>query len=97
MEAAPGQGLEVWVALAEDGLSSEVKRGENAGRRLSHAAVVRALATLPAPRPAEGGFVTEARLKLAPGWKREKLRAVAVLQAAGGPVSGVTAVALVSQ
>jgi len=42
----------------------------------------------------DGGFVSEARLKLGPGWKREHLRAVAVLQAPGGPVRGVAAVAL---
>jgi hypothetical protein len=97
LEKAPAQGLELWTALAEDGLSSDVKRGENAGRRLSHAAVVRTVATLPTPKAEEGGFVSETRLKLAPSWKREKLRAVAVLQAPGGPVSGVAAAALASR
>ncbi len=94
---APSQGLQLWAALAEDGLSSEVKRGENVGRTLSHTAVVRTLATLPAPTPADGGFVSEARLKLSSGWKREKLRAVAVLQAPSGPVSGVAAVELATR
>ncbi|MDY7232628.1 DUF1223 domain-containing protein [Hyalangium rubrum] len=93
-ETAPAEGLELWAALAEDGLSSEVKRGENAGRKLVHAAVVRTLASLPAPKAAEGSFVSEARLKLAPGWKREKLRAVVVLQAPGGAVRGAAAVEL---
>ena len=97
MDSAPAQGLELWAALAEDGLSSDVKRGENAGRKLSHAAVVRTVAALPAPKPEEGGFVSEARLKLAPGWKREKLRAVAVLQAPAGQVSGVAAVEVASK
>jgi hypothetical protein len=96
-ETAPAQGLELWAALAEDGLSSDVKRGENVGRKLSHAAVVRTRVTLPAPKAEEGGFVSEARLKLASGWKREKLRAVAVLQTPGGPVSGVAAVELASK
>jgi hypothetical protein len=94
MDTAPAQGLELWAVLAEDGLSSEVKRGENAGRKLAHAAVVRTLATLPAPKAADGGFVSEARLKLGSGWKREQLRAVAVLQAPGGAVRGLAAVAL---
>jgi hypothetical protein len=96
-EAAPAPGLELWAALAEEGLSSDVKRGENAGKKLSHAAVVRTLATLPAPKASEGGFVSEARLKLAPGWKREKLRVVAVLQAPGGPVSGVATAELAAK
>ncbi|KFE60609.1 DUF1223 domain-containing protein [Hyalangium minutum] len=91
-EAAPAPGLELWAALAEEGLSSDVKRGENAGKKLSHAAVVRTLATLPPAKASEGSFVSEARLKLAAGWKRDKLRVVAVLQAPGGPVSGVASV-----
>jgi hypothetical protein len=91
---APAQGLELWAALAEDGLSSDVKRGENVGKKLSHAAVVRTRVVLPAPKASEGGFSSEARLKLAPGWKRERLRAVAVLQTPGGPVSGVAATPL---
>jgi hypothetical protein len=94
MDTAPAKGLELWAVLAEDGLSSEVKRGENAGRKLAHAAVVRTLATLPAPKATDGGFVSEARLKLGSGWKREHLRAVAVLQAPGGAVRGVATVAL---
>jgi hypothetical protein len=94
MDTAPAKGLELWAALAEDGLSSEVKRGENAGRTLAHAAVVRTQVTLPAPKAMDGGFVSEARLKLGSGWKREHLRAVAVLQAPGGPVHGVAAAAL---
>ncbi len=96
-EKAPARGLELWAALAEDGLSSDVKRGENAGRKLAHAAVVRTMVTLPAPKAEEGGFVSETRLKLAPGWKREKLRAVAVLQAPAGPVSGAAVVELASK
>lgn len=96
-EKAPARGLELWAALAEDGLSSDVKRGENAGRKLAHAAVVRTMVTLPAPKAEEGGFVSEARLKLEPGWKREKLRAVAVLQAPAGHVSGAATVELAAK
>jgi hypothetical protein len=96
-ETAPAHGLELWAALAENGLSSDVKRGENAGRKLAHAAVVRTMVTLPTPKAEEGGFISEARLKLAPGWKREQLRAVAVLQAPAGPVSGAAAVELASK
>jgi hypothetical protein len=96
-EKAPAPGQELWVALAEDGLSSEVKRGENAGRRLAHAAVVRTLEVLPELKAEPGGFVSEARLKLGAGWKRDKLRAVAVLQVPGGPVSGAAVVELAAR
>ena len=36
-------GVELFVAITEDGLSSQVLRGENAGRTLAHEAVVRSL------------------------------------------------------
>ena len=39
---APG-GADVFLAVIEDGIVSDVTRGENAGRRLAHAAVVRDL------------------------------------------------------
>jgi hypothetical protein len=41
--AAPG--ADVFLAVVEDGLASDVTRGENAGKRLSHAAVARELVT----------------------------------------------------
>lgn len=95
LDSAPPPGTELWAALTEDGLSSQVTRGENQGRTLEHAAVVRAQVALPAPRAdGAGGFVSETRVPLKPGWKREALRAVGVLQERGGPVRGAAAVAL---
>lgn len=41
----PNDGARLSFALVEDGLVSDVKRGENAGRTLRHEAVVRALVT----------------------------------------------------
>jgi hypothetical protein len=41
--ASDRRGTRVFVALTEDGLASEVKAGENAGKRLTHDHVVRAL------------------------------------------------------
>src|SRR5438105_11099868 len=35
--------VEIFLAITEDALTSEVARGENAGRRLIHAGVVRSL------------------------------------------------------
>ena len=71
-------GSEIWLALTEDGLASEVLRGENGGRRLLHAAVVRRLQKL---GPAQD---TAVALDLPAGWRREGLRAVVVAQAPGG-------------
>lgn len=93
LDAAPPPDTELFVALTEDGLSSQVTRGENAGRTLSHAAVVRAWEPAPALKAGTGGgFASEVRLKLAPAWKREHLRAVAVLQETRGPVRGLASV-----
>lgn len=39
-------GADVVLAVVEDGLSSDVTRGENAGKKLPHAAVARALAAV---------------------------------------------------
>jgi hypothetical protein len=38
--------LELWIAVTERGLQSDVQAGENSGRRLQHAAVVRSLRNL---------------------------------------------------
>ncbi len=47
--SAPGApaGSRICLALAEDGLVSDVKKGENAGRKLTHDGVVRAFAVVP--------------------------------------------------
>lgn len=70
---------EVLLALTETGLSSQVGRGENAGRLLRHAAVVRALRPL-GSLAADGIFAITAPLQLNPAWKTANLRAVVLVQ-----------------
>ncbi|TPG72185.1 DUF1223 domain-containing protein [Hymenobacter nivis] len=67
----------VLLAITETGLATQVGRGENAGRLLRHAAVVRALRPL---GPARGPATFSAPLALLPGWKTENLRAVVLVQ-----------------
>ena len=69
--------LDVLVFLTEDGLTSNVKFGENAGRTLHHDAVVRAMYPLGRLSP---GATLQAHGPLAPGWRRDALRAVALVQ-----------------
>ena len=72
--------LELWIAVTEIGLETDVPRGENARRRLRHAAVVRSLeqvATLDGPVP--DPYSTHATVAIAPEWKRSNLRIVAFL------------------
>jgi hypothetical protein len=82
---------EVWLALAESGLETEVARGENAGRRLIHAAVVRSferVGTFESGRPFAATYRVEPRRE----WRREALEAVVVVQEpAMGRVLGVAA------
>jgi hypothetical protein len=70
--------IDVVIAIAEDGLASAVKRGENSGRTLTHSAVVRRLE--PIGTLDRDTFAGEGQWKLAPGWNRANLRVVAFLQ-----------------
>ncbi|MCA1652559.1 MAG: DUF1223 domain-containing protein [Acidobacteria bacterium] len=70
--------IDILVALAEDGLTSVVKRGENSGRTLPHVAVVRRVEKTGALDA--NGFVAQGEWRLDPAWRRKNLRAVAWLQ-----------------
>ncbi|MDO7845085.1 DUF1223 domain-containing protein [Hymenobacter sp. M29] len=72
----------VELALTETGLSSQVGRGENSGRLLRHAAVVRAWRTLGSVG-ADGTFTATAPLNLDAAWKTANLRAVVLVQETG--------------
>jgi hypothetical protein len=60
-------------------LLSNVSRGENAGHRLTHTAVVRWLRTIGKTRAGEA-FTAEVHVPADPAWKVDNLRAVAFLQ-----------------
>jgi hypothetical protein len=80
IDALPAKAVdaEVLLAIAESKLESSVDRGENAGRRLRHTAVVRRLTVLGPLQTVP--FSTSASLRLNPAWKRENLRAVVFIQ-----------------
>jgi hypothetical protein len=80
-EAKQRDPAEVWLAITETGLHSAVKRGENAGEELHHAAVVRTIRKIgEAKRGEEISFRGEVNVPLEPEWKRENLRAVVFVQ-----------------
>jgi hypothetical protein len=82
----PTAGDEAFVLLVvtESNLSTDVARGENAGRKLTHAGVVRRLTTLGGLASAQGGkFDAEAVVSVEKGWRRENLRAVVFAQERG--------------
>jgi hypothetical protein len=77
-KVSDGDDADVLLAITEGGLSSDVARGENAGRKLGHVGVVRRLTKL--GELGAGTFSTEASVVLDKNWRRENLRAVVLLQ-----------------
>jgi hypothetical protein len=76
-----GDTAEVLLAVAESELHSSVARGENAGRKLSHAAVVRYLSVLGNVDAEDGKTLTTSSvINLSGNWKRSNLRAVVFVQ-----------------
>jgi hypothetical protein len=70
----------LFVAIAEDNLSSDIRDGENSGRNLTHLSVVRRL--IGAARiPAESSeFEFKQGIQLEPDWKRENTKLVVFVQ-----------------
>lgn len=79
--SARGGVAEVYLAITETGLHSDVKRGENAGHELQHAAVVRSMRKIGEAKPdRDVSFSAEANIPVRPEWKRENLKAVVFVQ-----------------
>lgn len=79
-----GEAVNVLLALTESGLASDVARGENSGRKLTHVGVVRSLKPLGGLPEAPGtSFKAETEVAVAKGWRRENLRAVVFAQERG--------------
>jgi len=72
---------DVYLAITESELESQVLRGENAGRRLRHAPVVRSFGIIGRidPSGSNVGQISNT-LRLPREWKRENLRAVVFVQ-----------------
>jgi hypothetical protein len=79
VDGAPNQS-ELWVAITEDGLSTDVKGGENGGRRVLHGAIVRALQRVGS---LDRRFAAETEVRISKDWTRERLRIVAFVQERG--------------
>jgi len=76
-----GDTVDLLLAVTESDLSSNVLRGENAGRRLNHRTVVRRLGLIGSAKAKQGAsFSAQSTVTLAKGWKPENLRAVVFLQ-----------------
>jgi hypothetical protein len=74
--------VEVFVAIAENGLINAAKRGENGGSKLRHSAVVRLSRKVGQVDPkSPDQFTGETTLQLSPDWKRDQLQVLAFSQA----------------
>lgn len=81
---AEGEAADVLLVVTESGLASEVARGENSGRRLTHVGVVRSLRALGGLPAAPGeSFKAETEVPVEKGWRRENLHAVVIAQERG--------------
>ena len=84
------------LAITEDNLSTQVGSGENGGRTLHHAAVVRELRQVGTLK--DGAIETTVPLKLEKDWKRNDLHAVVFVQnGPSGKIAGAASVALADQ
>ena len=77
--ATRGDTTQVFLAVAENMLHSQVKRGENAGRALEHDGVVRQLTKI-AKADDESGFSSTIPIPARHEWNRANLRAIVFVQ-----------------
>jgi hypothetical protein len=70
----------VFLAIAENDLSTDVKRGENGGKILTHTAVVRNFKTIGSITAEDKGFETETIFQTPAAWKRKNLKLVVFVQ-----------------
>jgi hypothetical protein len=92
VKAENGKG-KVYLAVTEDGLSSEVKGGENGGRTLHHAGVVRELRTIGSL--SKGDFQKKVEVPLKHDWNPANVKLVVfVQQGDSGPILGATSLSM---
>jgi hypothetical protein len=87
-----GDTAELMLAITESGLRSNVSRGENRGRKLTHTAVVRKLAGLGS---LSGSTNSKTTVRLEKQWNRSGLKVIVFVQErASRRVLGATSVSL---
>ena len=78
--AARGDRADIILVVTESGLTTDVKRGENRGKVLKHAPVVRYLATIGQVAVDGATAAAAADIPLAADWQRDRLAVVAFVQ-----------------
>ena len=89
---------DVFLAVTEDGLVTQVRRGENGGRQLRHSAVVRSLTRVGTVPAGSQPWSTTSKLRLSSDWNPGRSRIVAFAHdQATRKILGATAVKLTSK
>jgi hypothetical protein len=79
--SAAREPADVWLAVTEQGLQTAVKAGENAGKDVQHAAVVRSFHKIGSLSTKDSStFDVHQEVKFKSNWKRENLRIVVFVQ-----------------
>lgn len=85
----------VFLAIAEDNLSTNIKGGENSGRKLDHTSVVRELKSVGMITADQNKFDGAFAVQLQPNWKKENLKFVVFVQENGSrKILGVNRISL---
>jgi hypothetical protein len=72
---------EIWLAITESGLASSVNAGENAGRNLRHAPVLRSLHKIGvANAKNDSAFESSQNLRFKSSWNRQNLQLAVLIQ-----------------
>ena len=86
VQTPAGERPKVLLAITEDGLSTAIGKGENSGRTLQHAAVVRQLREV--GKVVNGQFEANVDIAAHPDWNPAKLKAVVLVQQPTGKILG---------
>jgi hypothetical protein len=91
---------EVWLAITESGLASSVDAGENAGKNLHHASVLRSLHKIGVANPKnDSAYESSQKVKFKSAWNRQNLlvavfiqekKSMHILGAAALPISTIS-------
>ena len=78
--ATAGHAAQVYLAITENMLQSDVKHGENSGRALKHDGVTRQLSVIGKIDPGAPGFSSTVPIHAEQTWNRANLRAIVFVQ-----------------
>ena len=70
----------IWFVVTEDNLSTDVKNGENGGRRLAHTAVVREMTLLGNLEAGKNEFSADKQFTLPKDWNKKNLNLIVFVQ-----------------